>query len=54
MKVTTKYRCDKCDDGAVDVVTKEVKGTISIDVGSCNKCKASYGVKSVSRLQVIS
>lgn len=52
-KVTTQYQCGQCPAGVVNVVTKQTKMTISITVGNCNKCKQSYGMKSVGALKEV-
>jgi hypothetical protein len=44
------FKCDSCENGVVKLTQKKTKGNYSVKVGGCNKCKKSFGLKSIISL----
>lgn len=41
------FKCSKCDDGEVEVITKETKDYVSMEVKKCSVCKHQWGLKQI-------
>jgi predicted SprT family Zn-dependent metalloprotease len=45
-----EYKCDNCPDGVVKMTVRKTKNSTNASVGNCNKCKKSFGFKSIGNL----
>lgn len=49
----TYFKCDNCPEGVVKKTVRSTKSTLEIKYGDCNKCKKSFGLKSIDSLTKI-
>ncbi|SEI39724.1 hypothetical protein SAMN05216327_101222 [Dyadobacter sp. SG02] len=51
--LTRVFTCGHCGQGQVKLIAKSTRKSVTMDVGNCSSCRASYGLKGLGGLTEI-